>query len=614
MKLSQSRVVPLALFTAITAAVMAILLLQGQLVFGHEDPEGCDVNISSLGISTLDAAGADVADVYHGMEVSYQAVLSIAEVPQGRTACNFGGGTLSITTPDGQTQEVAGGETGIEIPLVQTGSVYEAPAVAYKVDQTHAENGALTVTAAYKDGVSHTSAGEDAASAGPVGKTIQLQAPSISIEVTPDTQTQYEGGNAEFRITVQNTGGFELSDVQVGDSLDTDCGRNIGTLGVGDPYTIDCTMSPAQAGQNNVTVTAQVVGGVPEGQETVSATATASIEIEALSITVELTPASQNVRDGDAASFVITVTNPNTADIVEASLSVPEVPNCDHTIGAMEPGAAQTYECSNTFAPGITMVTATATGTVSVVGKVVTASATAEVDVFEADLGINIAASQDTIRSGDSVELNVTVTNHGGAPLTEVMVTAGGSAAGCSKSLGTMTAGQEIVYSCTSAALTENTEITVDVTGTAPDGGPVTNSGMVSIRVIHPNSAVDVSEVESMSFRVVVHVLTITETNTGDSPLTDVYVDVEPVGVRLTKDSAKHFIGGDTGDDGVLGPGETWEWRLVTVSLQGPGVVLDDDAQAAQFTATGHGTDPLGGDITHPAFAAELDTLEVPIS
>ena len=82
----------------------------------------------------------------------------------------------------------------------------------------------------------------------------------------------------------------------------------------------------------------------------------------------------------------------------------------------------------------------------------------------------------------------------------------------------------------------------------------------------------------------------------------------------MTKDSAKQWIGGDDGDDGVLSPGETWEWRLVTVTLRGPGVDVEDDAESQVFTAKATGTDPLGGEITHPAYADELDTVEVSVS
>ncbi len=134
----------------------------------------------------------------------------------------------------------------------------------------------------------------------------------------------------------------------------------------------------------------------------------------------------------------------------------------------------------------------------------------------------------------------------------------------------------------------------------------------VSVTVLHPNTAVALTEVDTMVLRLVVQVLTITESNTGDSSLRDVYVDVEPTNQRLTVDS-KEFIGGDDRDDGVLDPGETWEWRVVIVSVAGDNVVLASDAETVDVTATGHGTNPLGGDTTFPAYATEQDTLQIPI-
>ncbi len=620
MQLTQSRVVPLAIFTAITAAVMAILLFQGQLVFGHQDPDGCNISLSSVGIRTVDANGTDVIEVSHGMVVNFQSILSVAEVPEGDTACNFAGGTLTITTPDGEAHGVAGGDTATVIPLVSSGNVYSAPAVRYIVDQADAVNGELVVSASYEGGVSHSGPKESTAS-GASEKKIDLMAPSITVAVTPAEQTIFEGGDADFRITVTNTGGFQLSNVQVSDSLDTTCVAALDTLEVGGVHSFECEMSPAQEADNVVTATAAVTGGVPAGQESVTATATASISVEPVAIEVEITPSSQKVRIGEPANFEVTVTNPNTTDIVEVAVAVPNAEGCDQTIGSMGPRGNEagtdtySYTCSSTLELGTTMVTATATGTVSEVGTTVTDMADAEVVVFEAVLGIEITPREHTIRADETVNFTITVSNHGDAEITGVGISAPDSAA-CSVTLGTLAAGQSTIHFCTSGKLTENTEITMTVSGIAPDGGPVTDDDTINVDVIYPNSVVDVSEVESMSFRVVVHVLNITETNTGDSPLSNVYVDVVASGTHvstLRKDS-KEFIGDDAGDDGVLSPGETWEWRLVTVSLQGPGVVLAGDATAADFTATGHGTDPLGGDITHPAYASELDTLQVPIS
>ena len=616
MKLSQSRVVPLAIFTAITAAVMAILLFQGQLVFGHQDPEGCIPN-SAATVRTVDANRADVSEVSHGMLVTFQTILSVGELPEDDVACNFGGGDLSITLPDGTVHQLAGSDTGVVVPQVSHGDPHRASARQYTVDQAHAVNGELVVNVSYENGVSHAAATEATARAASENKIV-LTAPSIEVEVSPATQTRFEGEDAEFRVTINNTGGFQLSNVQITDSLDTNCDRALDPLAVGGSQSFECELSPAQAADNVVTATADVTGGAPEGQESVSATATATISVVPVAISVEIDPASQKIRKGEAAGFKITVVNPNPTDLVEVAVSVTNAAECDQTIGAMgETGtetASHTYSCSSILDPGTTVVTATATGTVSDGGKTVSDTAEAEVVVFDAVLGIEISPREQTIREGETVNFTVTVSNAGDADLTDVTVEAPDTAPGCSMTLGTVTAGQEVSNDCTSEALAENAGVTMTVSGTAPDDGPVSDSDTVSVRVIHPNSEANVALVESLSFSLVVHVLTITETNTGDSPLTDVSVAVDPVGVTLTKDSAKQWIGGDEGDDGVLSPGETWEWRLVTVTLRGPGVNVEDDAESQVFTATATGTDPLGGAITHPAYADELDTVEVSVS
>ena len=115
MKLSQSRVVPLAIFTAITAAVMAILLFQGQLVFGQDDPEACIPSSAASIIvtdATEDQALIDKTDLAHGMRVRFQTILSVGELPAGDVACSFEGGDLSITLPNGESQALAGETRG----------------------------------------------------------------------------------------------------------------------------------------------------------------------------------------------------------------------------------------------------------------------------------------------------------------------------------------------------------------------------------------------------------------------------------------------------------------------------------------------------------------------
>ena len=328
MKLTQTGTIPLVIFIAIIM-VIATLMFRDQFVSGHENPTGCDVSTVGLSIVTSDENGAVIIDASHGTQVFYQVILSIPELPAEETACNYGGGQLSITLPGGETSRVAGFEDVSEIPLVQRGSIYESPVIGYTVNQNDAEDLVLTVLAIYAGWSTHSVAeGVDhpTADTATVRAQIQLARPSIAVGINPAEQVVYEDGNADFKITISNTGGFELSNVQVVDSLETNCERGVGSLGVGATTSFDCQMIPAEAGDNFVTAIADVIGGVPTDLSSVQDTAIASIAIEATTVSIDMTPALQRVRVGNPSSFEISVQNPNTIAIVDVAVSVPESP------------------------------------------------------------------------------------------------------------------------------------------------------------------------------------------------------------------------------------------------------------------------------------------------
>ena len=370
-------------------------------------------------------------------------------------------------------------------------------------------------------------------------------------------------------------------------------------------------MIPAEAGDNVVTATADVIGGVPTDLSSVQDTATASIAIEATTVSIDMTPALQRVRVGNPSSFEISVQNPNTIAIVDVVVSVPESPGCSRAIGAIEAGAAVAYECISTHPAGTTLIVATVEARVVDVSGKLTDSAQVEVAVFELDLAIDNTPKEQSIREGQTASFTVAVRNHGNTDLADVVVAAD-FLPDCSRSLGTLRSQDEVSYDCASNPLDDDMESVVTVTGTAPDGDSVQDSDSVMVSVIHPNTVVALTELDTTVLRLVVQVLTITESNIGDSPLTDVSVYVEPSNVSLNVDS-KEFIGGDDLGDRILDPGETWEWRLVIVSVAGDALVLASDAHQVKVTATGRGTDPLDGKITYPDFPTERATLEVSI-
>ena len=123
--------------------------------------------------------------------------------------------------------------------------------------------------------------------------------------------------------------------------------------------------------------------------------------------------------------------------------------------------------------------------------------------------------------------------------------------------------------------------------------------------------------------QLVIQTVVITETNDGDSDLTNVYVDVDAAGIgpdltgmRLDRNSPQFVgsMGEDANDDDVLNPGETWEWRVVVVGVAGNVVLLDAGSSSIAVTASGYGTDSLGGVVNPLTDADEIETQSLPFS
>ena len=242
-------------------------------------------------IVTFDSQGNGLRGrVSNGDEVSYSVRLSIPELPAGEVACPFSGGQLSVTLPSGGTVDLAGVEGSPDIPTVSLGAVYESPAVPYTVNQADAENMVLIAQAIYH--------GEKE---GTVSDQIRMTPPGIEIQITPSDQLVYLGGVADFTVTVANIGGFTLSNVEVADSLNTNCTASFGSIVVGASENYSCSTIPEVDSTNEATVTAQVIGGVPAAQSQVRDSASAAIDVETVLITIDLTPDMQQVRTGSHA-------------------------------------------------------------------------------------------------------------------------------------------------------------------------------------------------------------------------------------------------------------------------------------------------------------------------
>ena len=664
MSLIQRNAVPLLILLAVIAVGVGVLLSRSPSAALGEEPAGCNVSTVGISILTTDSEGATVIETYHGATITYQVILSIPELPAGDVACNYGGGELAITLPNGETAVVAGtAETGV-IPTIMVGSPFQADSVSYTVDQSDATNMELTARADYSGGASDSvPAGQAKPEAlGAISNTVRIQPPGIEIVKDPaEVQLVYLGESAIFDITVTNTGGFALSNVSVLDERAPDCARDFATLAVGAFENYQCSVKPGNGFINEATAIAEVVGGVPPEQSQLSATDSSEVQVESVAISISIKPDLQRVRIGNTATFTVTVDIPGTTALDNVNVSVPAVPDCDRSLGTLAAAAQEVYTCSISADPeaegsleqGTHTVTATASGEVPNLSTL-TASDDAVVEVFALDLWITITPEDQTIRSGDYAAFTVTVGNFGDTELTNVVIT-NDLVPECDGAYDSLAAGAEESYDCDSSALTDDITNTGTVDAIAPDEGPVSASDSANVTILRPSTAVGLEEINTTILRLVVQTLRITETNDGDSALTNVCVELDTTGnilplvheapdammegegmegegmegeegeliadpcagsnpdlIVLTRDSVE-YVTGDEGDDGIMDVGETWEWRVITVGIAGNYVPLAEDALNMRFVAVGHGTDELGSDVTYPADPEELGEIEVPI-
>jgi uncharacterized repeat protein (TIGR01451 family) len=85
--------------------------------------------------------------------------------------------------------------------------------------------------------------------------------PAISISKSPDLQKIAAGDDANFEITVQNTGNVGLEAVTIADPLTPDCEREVGGMKAGATLTYACTAYGVEQDFENVATVSGVFSG-----------------------------------------------------------------------------------------------------------------------------------------------------------------------------------------------------------------------------------------------------------------------------------------------------------------------------------------------------------------
>jgi large repetitive protein len=239
---------------------------------------------------------------------------------------------------------------------------------------------------------------------------------------------------------------------------------------------------------------------------------------------------------------------------------------------------------------------------------------TVGVTVIHPNTVVTINTSAPTILTGGTVTLTVTEHNTGDVPLTSPKVNVSPlvgdliapPTSGDTNSNSILDVGETWSWTINNVGpLTTTTTFTALGDGIDPLGNHITfengyqgEKAQVEVVVIHPNTAVSISSSATTVLTGGTVTLTVTEHNTGDVALTSPKVNVEPI----VGDLIAPPTSGDTNSNNILDIGETWSW---TVNNVGPLTIT------TIFTATGHGLDPIGTDITFPRYQYERDYVSV---
>ena len=498
----------------------------------------CDATFASLTVGAVESYDCTVTNVTADFTNTAGVV---ADDPTGGSVSDTDTADVDVIapaidiekTPDLQSI-LSGDDVTFTITVTNTGdapltNVVVADVLAPNCDATFAslsvgavESYDCTVTSVTADFTNTAGVVADHGAGGTVTDSdtadVDVIAPAIDIEKTPDTQSILLGDDATFTITVTNTGDVDLANVVVTDALAADCDVTFASLAVGAVQSYTCTVSNVSADFTN---TADVVADHPAGG-TVTDSDTADVDAIDPAITISKTPDSQTILIGGTASFTITVINTGDADLSNVLVSDPAAPACGTSIGDLAAGDSVSYVCS------LAGVAADFTNTASVsgdhaAGGSVTDYDTADVDVIAPAIDIQKTPDTQQILSGDDATFTITVTNTGDADLTAVTVT-DALAPACDLVIGDLAAGTSTSYSCAASAVTADFTNTAAVVGNHPAGGSVSDSDTADVDVVGPavtiNKTPEIQQILSGDDAT----FTITVQNTGDVPLTNIVV------------------------------------------------------------------------------------------
>ncbi|MEM7130974.1 MAG: hypothetical protein AAF702_31925 [Chloroflexota bacterium] len=346
----------------------------------------------------------------------------------------------------------------------------------------------------------------------------EMVPPAIDIQKTPDIQTVVSGSDVPFTIRVENTGSLQLDNVTVTDPLAPACDRELGTMMPGDIEHYECTLPEIEESLTNVaSVVGQPIVGLP-----VTDTDQAEVIVIRPAISIEKTPDIQMVLASNPITFTITVKNSGDVTLTNVMVIDALVPACDINVGTLGPQDSFGYDCQLGETTGSFTNVALVSGQPPV-GDKVEHSDEAAVSVIHPAINIQKSPDTQSMEVGQPILFTIMVQNSGDVALTDVAVLDEQTPA-CDYAIGDLAINEIMTYSCQLDAASESFTNVAQATGKSPINTAVQDEDEAQVIVLGP--AIDIQKTpdlqtipsgSSAQF-------TITVTNIGDTPLTNVTI------------------------------------------------------------------------------------------
>jgi hypothetical protein len=250
------------------------------------------------------------------------------------------------------------------------------------------------------------------------GGTTADAAPLVLVGQKPRVQEFFAGDDANFTVSITNTGTVALQGVSVTNATTTGCNRSgLGPLAPGQSTSYTCTRENVNTSFLNVLEAT----GTADGGATDSHVANAFVKVLTPDLRITKRPTTQSVLPGATARFTVVIFNTSLDTVlIDVEVDDSAVNDCDREPVVplnLGPGESIDYSCqqTNIQSPLTSVVTVTAIDPLS--GDVLTASDVAWVDVL--DVAATLVPQPNTVAEpGAPVVFPVGLINEGSMPLT----------------------------------------------------------------------------------------------------------------------------------------------------------------------------------------------------